>query len=538
MLVLLGLSAGAAATPLPWAGTQSSFLLEVGLLAPGDIGVVVPSIGAGAPPKERLRVKTTAATFTLSESRTSLTTGAELLPAVGSSAHVADAMASVRATEYPPENDRTATAAATRLLRVRATHATAAEALQSGPYFGRAIARSDIDWAVELAPIASASGTWPTATADSPILAFDWDFDLLGLATQSFNAIGSVRHSISVEQRVGDHTRRDRVEFGIQMLNGKLAVRSSATKPFEGAGWLAANLATDGVLLGLWDEPAAPLRAGIPLLPVTGPDDTLNIEVRIEHRESSQEVPPFATVQWGSALGTVVLKDGEQAPKVRWDPATGRLTIDPIPAAQLWDAAGDALAGPEMQEDPVSGGSIEIDPLGYLGMSAGLHYFAGDQFRLKDAGGRLLLAAELPTLVYDPSLEDLHGFTFFAPIMSVIDADVTASSWLNAFLSQIDFTTPGMPALFFGTPSAAPLNWSERFTRGVTGLLSLAGAGAGAGPDGGIRSAVSLPASSLLMVLGWALLLQRRHRWLQKPRSRAAIETAPGSSLGRTRDLD
>jgi hypothetical protein len=503
--VLVAWVSAAPATPIPWSGTQTSFVLEAWLL-PADAPISAPTAGLDG---ERVHVRTTASTFALGGAPALAPTDPGAAPGSGrtASAHSADASASVRATELAPEGTASRTSAAVPLLAIEASHGTATEAFTAAPYFARAVADSRTDWSTTLAMAERSGGAPAATTASGPSLAFDWRFNALDLATHSFNAIALIRHRLSVEQHAGDATRVDQLGFDIQILNGRIAIHSSGTVPFAATDWLTTNLSTYRGLVGLWEPPKTRLGVTVPLLEMgDGPADALRIDVRVAHEEISREIPPVAAPLSGPTAGKAVLRDGAISPVLRWDPATGLLSVGTIPVTQRWDTDGSALPPPGPGQDAVHGGVIEIDPLAYLGEAAGLRYFAGDDLRLRGTDGRLLLRAAVPTLVYDPSLEGLQGFTFFAPIMSVIDAELDSSPWLRAFLDNLDFSTPAAPTLALGTPTAKALDWERGFSVGVNGVLSFAG------PEraGSIRSVISLPASTLLLAPGLALLCCRR----------------------------
>jgi hypothetical protein len=491
LLTLLSLPAGVAATPLPWSSTQSMYTLEIGLIS-GTGGGEWPSeaMSSGAADAiVRAASNAIAVTFSTAPSREPVggRRQGELSGQPGG--HFATAEAQVVVHPNAPSTPNHADART--LASITASHATHAESIFFGPVFARSGAATSAVWTTEIAA-AGAPATQSSGSAGGDALDLRWAFDEIALATHSFNALAGMRHVVSVIQRTDTNYRADTLGFALQVLNGVPSGQAWATVPSSVTGWLDA-LDRVGPGVGQTTAGTGPW-ASLPLLPHDAAAGALHISIELNHAEFSLEAPPAAARQVGAAAGIRSARPTLSSPSLHWDAATGLLRFEPISIADLTGSG----PRPPSRNDAALGGSIQIDPLLYLGELAGLRYFAGQQFRLLDRDGTVLLLGSMPTLVFDPAIADLEGFNFFAPVMTVVAADLTRSAWLAEFLVDVDFTGWRMPTLFIGMQSDAEPDWSRSFSQPAIGLLSFSGAPLPAGAG----VAVSAPNALVLVVLG------------------------------------
>jgi hypothetical protein len=494
LLALLSLPATVMATPLPWAATQSSYTVQIELLS-GTLGGIrlpdPPSASGDAPsPLARAVADTVAVALSTAPSRESEAWQMQNPSRPSAAGHFATAAAQVvvRPAVPPASNDGDRAT----LAAITASHATHAESIFSGPVFARSAAASTAVWSAQFSA-SSAPGAQSGSVGVGDAIQFLWSFDELNLQTQSFNALAGMQHLVSVVQRTATDYRTDTLGFGLQVLNGVSSGHSWGSLPNSVAGWL------DG-LAGTASGATPPAAAGagpwasLPLLAHDATSGSLQVTVELSHLEFSLEAPPVATRQVGAAAGSRSTLNAAASPQLHWDAPAGLLRLETMPISELI-ASG---PNPPSSNDAALGGSIEIDPLVYLGELAGLRYFAGQHFRLRDRDGTVLLLGSIPTLVYDTAIQEQQGFNFFAPVMTVLEADLTRSAWLADFLVDMDFTTLQMPTIFIGMRTDSEPDWNHSFSRSAIGLFSFSGAPLPAGAG----VAISAPDALMLMLLG------------------------------------
>lgn len=490
LLILLSLPAGGAATPLPWSSTRSVYAIEIGLIS-GSGGGEWPTEAISSSAADaivRAASNAIAVTFSTAPSRESQHGGEQGQLPGQPGGHFATAEAWVVVQPNAPSTPSHADA--WTLASITASHATHAESIFFGPVFARSGAATSAGWTTEIAA-ASAPATQSSGSAKADALSLRWAFDEISLGAHAFNALAGMRHVVSIVQRTETDYRADTLGFALQVLNGVPSGQAWATVPSSVTEWLH-GLDQIGPEVGQTTAGNGPW-AILPLLAHDAAAGALQVTIELDHAEFSLEAPPAAARQVGAAAGIRSARPTLSS-SLHWDAATGLLRFEPIPIAELTGAG----PRPPSSDDAALGGTIEIDPLVYLGELAGLRYFAGQQFRLLDRDGTVLLFGSMPTLVFDPAIQDLQGFNLFAPVMTVVAADLTRSAWLADFLVDLDFTGWRMPTLFIGMHSGTEPDWSRSFSQPALGLLSFSGSPLPAGTG----VAVSAPNALVLIVLG------------------------------------
>lgn len=230
--------------------------------------------------------------------------------------------------------------------------------------------------------------------------------------------------------------------------------------------WFAGNMAQTDNSSGLIAN-ADSLNIDINLL--ASENNFLLVRVDNNHTEISYEAPPAATNQIGVTVGHTYFEDND-AYRLHWDAGSRYLSFDKMPINTLINAQNQYN-----QNDPLSNGYIEIDPLYLLTHLDGRDYFLGSELRLYDENDQLVFRASLPSIAFDDELFENQGFNMFAPILNILEADPVASNWLQEnFFSNITVDSSLLPVLFIGfDPSCIESDlWSEDFDAPLTAVLS------------------------------------------------------------------
>ncbi|WP_157174360.1 hypothetical protein [Thiocystis violascens] len=234
-------------------------------------------------------------------------------------------------------------------------------------------------------------------------------------------------------------------------------------------------------------------------------EQSISLRIVDTRAEVSIAAAPRASLPVLSGVGSRPVPEGEDAPRVYWDPETGILRFDPLPinwsGGVLPDQADDAL---------LSGGKIEIGDFRYFGESDGRRYFVGGTLTLTDSQGAPLLSASLPALVLEDSLFQFQGFNLFAPILNILDVNPDRSGWLDGLADLLTMDSTYLPELFLGVDDLALSKnlWNASFDAPVNGMLAFAGIAAPLDLENW-HGAIPLPATIALIACGFALMLLR-----------------------------
>jgi len=141
-------------------------------------------------------------------------------------------------------------------------------------------------------------------------------------------------------------------------------------------------------------------------------------------------------------------------------------------------------------------------------------YFSGDEVRLVDENGTVLLRANLPAIAFEQNVISDQDFNLFAPIFDILELQTDGSVWLQDFLQRAAFDSPYLPELFVALDienlGANP--WESSFEVAAEAVLSFTGP----------NLTVDVPESSILVLLGTAVFVGFRLRFGQKFRVECA----------------
>ncbi|MBN2700630.1 MAG: hypothetical protein ACPW60_03645 [Methylohalobius sp. ZOD2] len=398
--------------------------------------------------------------------------------------HVAAGSSSVDVSPIPfPYNG------GVNIATISTAHKTDAIAYSSEPLIAKAVTGSQ--GGVTGIGVQTDATCQPETDTNS-LLNIAWNAHQLDLQAHPTVAFAVMRDTVNVVQQVGDQVSIDTVGFVIYVENGK-TTRIPIGSPSNHQSiedWFQQNLSQSDEGVSLNGNPA-PLNVPVVLMDPCNPQNSTLLSIQNTHTEGSYEVPPRAVPQVAEKAGYVP-PTPDPGPNIHWNPNTNRLSFDPVPINVL-------TGGPRYQNDPLNGGTLEIDPLLHFTDHDGREYFTGDELRILDKDGNLLLQTTLPTLVYEDTLEDEQGFNLFAPILNIEQAQKGISDWLDDYLSELTPDSELIPELFVGLDFTDEDLWEEVFSQPAKVVLSFTG-----------LSQVPAPNPLALLLIGLFLLLQER----------------------------
>jgi hypothetical protein len=386
---------------------------------------------------------------------------------------------------------------ATPLVSVTTQHSTLAQSAVNNPLFARS-ASASVASLINF-PLYDLS----RLTAQSASIALQWDIDALMMTSRQTSSYSMISDYIEVTQHLGDASETSTLGFRIEADNGELQARciepafpSVLQEQFcdsfssRDDGLLGITAASDTLTVSL------PLSVLTPQLAADAPFSWLTLTHY--HEELAYAAPALAIAQVAEQAGHYQANDN--SPALHWDSEDSLLRIDPLPLDALSGGAIDAISS-RYAQDTLIGGFLEIDPL-HLSQTIGeQHYFFGEELRLIDNTGSILLRAKLPSVLFDNQLFANQGFNLFAPVLNVTSIETGRSDWLDAFSQHLSLDSDLLPELFLGFDlSTQALDvWTRSFSAPVNGVLSFAG------PFVEVdEAAAPAPATFLLVLMGLA----------------------------------
>ena len=334
--------------------------------------------------------------------------------------------------------------------------ATGAESVSIEPLFSRAIAVIQSYVASLIAPL-----------VNTP-MNVNWTFNTLNLYAGSTSAFTYMANIIDIIQQSATELKSISIGFFSFLENGKQSTGFIGDSTLVTAlkNWFDNNVIQVGDQVSLKPQ-AQDFNIKIPLIVS---EDPLLLTINNTHTELSYEAPPIAINQIGEKAGHIPSLGENNA--LHWDVATGTLSFDRLAINTLTNALNK-----EYPDDPLRGGFLEIDPLQLISSDTGHQYFSGKELRLIDNQGAVIYRASLPSLVFDDTLVAKQGFTIFAPILNVLEANPNASIWLQNYLAKNNPSSIFLSELFIGfaiKPSVGDI-WQKNFDTSVTSVLSFSG---------------------------------------------------------------
>lgn len=345
----------------------------------------------------------------------------------------------------------------TTIASINSSFNTFASSTFNEPLFSRAAAISQSSIASQVAP------------ATSSALNLDWKFSTFNLQAEPTSSFAFISDAIIIRQTLGTNSQQNIIGFYTFLENGKQTT-GFVGNPEEIQAmeeWFANNMVQTGNSLGLIENSDS-LNIDINLL--ESENDSLLVHVENYHTETSYEAPPAATNQVGNTAGHTYFEEEDRTYQLHWDADSRFLSFDKMPINTLINTQNQ-----HNQNDPLSNGYIEIDPLYLLTHLDGRDYFLGGELRLYDEHDQLVFRASLPSIAFDDKLFESQGFNMFAPILNILEADPIASNWLQEnFFSNITVDSSLLPVLFIGfDPLCIDSDlWNEDFDAPLTALLS------------------------------------------------------------------
>ncbi|WP_022947896.1 hypothetical protein [Methylohalobius crimeensis] len=335
-------------------------------------------------------------------------------------------------------------------------------------------------------------------TDTNTLLNIAWNAHQLDLQAHPTVAFAIMRDTVNVIQQVGDQVSINTVGFVIYVENGE-TTRIPIGSPNSHQSiedWFQQNLSQseEGVSL---NGGSSPLNVPVVLMDPCNPQNSTVVSIQNTHTEGSYEAPPRAVPQVAEKAGYIP-PTSSSGPNIHWNPNTNLLSFDPVPINVLTGGPRNTVS-PRYRNDPLNGGTLEIDPLLRFTNHDGREYFTGDELRIFDKDGNLLLQTTLPTLVYEDTLGDEQGFNLFGPILNIEQAQTGQSDWLDEFLSELTPDSDLIPELFVGLDFTDEDLWEEAFDQPGKVFLSFAG-----------LAQVPAPAPLMLLLIGLLVLFKNR----------------------------
>ena len=320
----------------------------------------------------------------------------------------------------------------------------------------------------------------PVPAAFQPKVELDWDIKELYLRADPTIAFALSHHTVEMRQKIGDKTKKTKVGFSLLLRDGKFKVKQffeGTDKQTEVADWFNVNTELKDNQFKLKGDPLN-LKINVPLMDgfrTAGAQLTLDLEN--DNFESSLEIAPRANGQKG--LRALHKQSGNpQFSLMHWKADRQVLEFDDINFSLLSDgSSGTNNYQNDPLIDPARNIVLRIDPLKRIMADDGLEYFAGTTLQILDlANGSSLYSAEMPVMVFDPSLFAVEGFNLFAPLFDEMLIS-TESDWLVDYMSRIDLPPDTLPQLFVGFPSPQGGSnwnniWESSFDTSITASLS------------------------------------------------------------------
>lgn len=336
-----------------------------------------------------------------------------------------------------------------------------------------------------------------------------WDFQDLSLRAQSKSAFSLLSHTVQLVELVAGQTVPSVTNLGFSFIisDGEIVSASNFSGDTNYFNWFDDNFELYSGEIRFVDQ-SEPLFANIPLLA----SPFSNFRVDVSHQQYAANAPPGYTPQVAEKAG-FSKSSGVAEPKVYWDQELGILSFDSFATNVLsgFDTGG---IMPAYETDALIRGVLEIDPLTFLGEYDSRVYFSGDEVRLVDENGTVLLRANLPAIAFEQNVISDQDFNLFAPIFDIIELQTDGSVWLQDFLQRAAFDSPYLPELFVALDienlGANP--WESSFEVAAEAVLSFTGP----------NLTVDVPESSILVLLGTAVFVGFRLRFGQKFRVECA----------------
>ncbi len=298
----------------------------------------------------------------------------------------------------------------------------------------------------------------PVPAEFQPKVQLEWDFDSLLLRAEPTTAFALSHHTVEIQQTIGNQTQNTRVGFSLLMEDGQVKVQQffeGAAGQTEMADWFTANTELKDNLFQLKGN-APNLKINVPLLAgfhTAGTQLTLNLES--DNFESSLEITPRANGQNGPRAQNAPAGNPTFS-LLHWNAEEQKLWFDDIHLSLLSDGTVEGTA-PAYQSDLLADSGREIvmriDPLQRLFSDNGLEYFSGTTLRILDGVDEsVLYSAEMPVMVFDPSLFGFEGFNLFVPLYNE-ELFSSESKWLLDYLARTVLPPELQPQLFLGFSS-------------------------------------------------------------------------------------
>lgn len=346
-----------------------------------------------------------------------------------------------------------------------------------------------------------------------------WDFGALDLTGSPGGSLAYVRDTLSLLLLDNDEILyRHDAGFMLSLENGQARVTtletagsSTMSKWFENNLVFSPGSLTPGSLtpgrLGI-SEAAPPLVLSLSVPATFVASQPLDLLLFTEHAEHSAEAPPKAVPPVLMGFGS--LDSEATAPRARWGPNAGVLSIDPVPIETLLAVAGIPEPAPD---DPILGGTLILDDLRYIGTHDGQPWLTGGSLNLRGQDGATLLHVDVPLFGLDDTLFDGLGLNLFAPILADPWVRTGVSPWLDRFFDLMVADAARLPVLFLGLSPGEAESWAAPFDVPVELLLAFAGGDEALDLAAARRLArVPLPPITWLFAWGLVWLIHCRRR--------------------------
>lgn len=303
-----------------------------------------------------------------------------------------------------------------------------------------------------------------------PALSLSWSLTDLGISTQPSASFAYMSQMLSIVQSGFDATGSPvsapigSLGFSFVSEDGQLsAIATDLPNSSAVRDWL-------GSLLSGTPAAGSGFSVHLSMNNIANPA-AFSFSLSLDHLEYAAEAPPAAAPRLGLQTGSL----GGNTQAV-WDAETGLLTVDPMPITLLSEDSTDWL-DPSYVDDPLSTGSLKLDPLRLLSVDDGRAFFAGGSFQLLSNRGDVLYRANTPSFVFDERYVDEQGFNLFAPILNQAIGDANDSDWLSAFARLNTPNSLLLPELFISLdiPGQTDTDWGSDFIAPIGAVLSFAG---------------------------------------------------------------